>query len=192
MPGTGYRVSGIGQAAATVAPSLLCMGLLCFSSAYGQETQGQETQSPEKAHAQVCPDPPPQTSGSYGFRRVGETIDIPINVADCEPIAFVLRWSNGRNNGSSLVVTFLDSTNQPIYSRSLSGFLTGSFEFPFASLDPQPWFARGSMVTVPATIVIQAQPPFAPPANISYSVTRKGARVRSRPRAEVQPASVRR
>lgn len=183
--GAKCRVSGIGWSAASIA-----LGLLCLSSAYGQETQGQEIQSLEKAHAQACPDPPPQTSGSHGFRRVGETVDIPINVADCQPIAFVLRWSNGRSNGSSLVVTFLDSANQPIYSRALSGFLTGTFEFPFASLDAQPWFARGSMVAVPATIVIQALPPFAPPANISYTVTRKAARVRSRPRAEVQTAAL--
>lgn len=177
------RVSSFGQAVATVAPSLMCLGLLFFSSAHGQDTDRQEIQSPEKAHGQVCP----PTSGSHGFRRVGETIDIPVNVADCQPIAFVLRWSNGRNNGSSLVVTFLDSMNQPIYSQALSGFLTGTFEFPFASLDTQPWFARGSMVAVPATIVIQAQQPFAAPANISYTVSRRAARVRSRPRAEVQP-----
>ncbi|MGI8898476.1 MAG: hypothetical protein ACR2IB_08795 [Pyrinomonadaceae bacterium] len=184
------RVSGVGQAAASIALSLLCLGLLCLGSAYGQETQGEEIQSPEKAHAHACPDPPPQTSGSHGFRRVGETIDIPLNVADCQPIAFVLRWSNGRNNGSNLIVTFLDSMNQPIHSRALSGFLTGTFEFPFASLDQQPWFARGSIVAVPSTIVIQAVQPFAPPANISYTVTRKAARVRSRPRAEVQPAAL--
>jgi hypothetical protein len=175
------RMTRIRHSAASVA-----LALLCLSSSYGQETQGQEIPSPEKARAQVCPDPAPQTSGRHGFRRVGETIDIPINIADCQPIAFVLRWSNGRSNGTSLVVTFLDSTNQPIHSRSLSGYLTGSFEFPFASLDPQPWFARGSVVAVPTTIVIQAQAPFYPPANISYTVTRIGARARSRPRAEVQ------
>jgi hypothetical protein len=190
VPGVRHLVSGRGHATASVArlcSGLLCLGFLCLSSAYGQETQEREIQSPEKAHSQVCPDPPPQTSGSHGFRRVGETIDIPINIADCQPIAFVLRWSNGRSNGTSLVVTFLDSMNQPIHSRSLSGYLTGSFEFPFASLDPQPWFARGSMVSVPTTIVIQAQAPFYPPANISYTVTRIGARVRSRPQAEIQP-----
>jgi len=190
VPDVRYRVARIGHEVVSVASSLLCLGLLCLSSAYGQETQGQEIQSPEKAHAEVCPDPVPQTSGSHGFRRVGETIDIPINVADCQPIAFVLRWSNGRSNGTSLVVTFLDSMNQPIHTRSLSTYLSGSYEFPFASLDMQPWFARGSMVSMPTTIVIQAQAPFYPPANISYTITRIGARVRSRPRAEVQPEAM--
>jgi len=183
VPGIRSWLAVISQAAASVA-----FFLLCLSSAYSQETQGQEVRSPEKAHAQGCQDP--QTSASHGFRRVRETIDTPVNAPDCEPIGFVLRWSNGRSNGTSLVVTFLDSTNQPIHSRSLSGFLTGSFEFHFASLDMQPWFARGSMVAVPTTIVIQAQPPFYPPANISYTVTRTGSRVRSRPRAEVQPAAL--
>ncbi|MFN2511235.1 MAG: hypothetical protein ABR568_07295 [Pyrinomonadaceae bacterium] len=182
VSGTRCRRMGIRLWALSVS-----LGFMCLSSLYEQESHGQEIQS-EKAHAQVCPDPAPQTSGSHGFRRVGETIDIPINVADCQPIAFVLRWSNGRSNGTSLVVTFLDSTNQPIHSRSLSGYLTGSFEFPFASLDPQPWFARGSMVSVPTTIVIQAQAPFYPPANISYTVTRIGAR--SRTPAEVQPKAM--
>jgi hypothetical protein len=184
--GAKYRLPAIGHAATAVALALLWLGLLSLTTTYGQETEKPEIQSAEKAHAQVCPDPAPQTSGSHGFRRVGETIDIPINVADCQPIAFALRWSNGRNNGSSLVVTFLDTMNQPIYSQSLSGFLTGTFEFPFASVDQQPWFARGSIVAVPATIVIQALPPFAPPANISYTVTRKAARVRSKPQAPTQ------
>lgn len=182
VSGARSRLKGLGRSASSVA-----FALLCLSSSYGQETQGQEIQAPERAHAQVCPDPVPQTSGSHGFRRVGETIDIPISIADCQPVAFVLRWSNGRSNGSMLVVTFLDSLNQPIHTRSLSGFLTGSFEFPFASLDTQPWFARGSMVAVPATIVIQALAPFYPPANISYTVTRKAARVPSIARAATQP-----
>ncbi len=185
LPGTRCLTTGIRYSALTVA-----LGLMCLGNSHGQESQEREIHSPENAHAQVCPDPVPQTSGRHGFRRVGETIDIPINVADCQPVAFVLRWSNGRSNGTSLVVTFLDSMNQPIHSRSLSGYLTGSFEFPFASLDPQPWFARGSVVSVPTTIVIQAQAPFYPPANISYTVTRIGARARSRPRAEVQPAAL--
>jgi hypothetical protein len=172
---------------ATVSAAL---GLLFLSSVYGQENRGHVVKSSEHAHAQVCADPPPQTSGSHGFRREGETIDIPINVADCQPVAFVLRWSNGRSNGSSLVVTFLDDSNQPIYSRSLSGFLTGSFEFPFASLDQQPWFARGSVVAVPTTIVIQALAPFAPPANISYTVIRKAPPAPSRPQTEVKPVTV--
>ena len=136
--GASCRVSDVGQAAASVA-----LGLLCLSGAQAQETHGQDIQSPERAHAQGCPDPLPQTSGSHGFRREGETIDIPITVADCQPISFVLRWSNGRNNGSRLVVTFLDSTNQPIHSRSLFGFLTGSFEFPFASLDTAAVVCKG-------------------------------------------------
>lgn len=184
VSGARSRVEVIGRSAASVA-----LALLCLSTSYGQETQGQEIQAPESAHAQRCPDPVPQTSGSHGFRRVGETIDIPISVADCQPVAFVLRWSNGRSNGSMLVVTFLDSLNQPIHTRSLSGFLTGSFEFPFASLDTQPWFARGSVVAVPATIVIQALAPFYLPANISYTVTRKAARVPSITRAATQPRS---
>jgi hypothetical protein len=168
--------------------TILFLGQLSWSSAQVQRTFEQDIRSPERAHAQVCPDPPPQTSGSHGFRRAGETIDIPISIADCQPISFVVRWSNGRNNGSFLVVTFLDSLNQPIASRSLSSFQTGSFEFPFASLDSQPWFARGSVVSMPATVVIQALAPFAAPANISYTVTRGGAVARSRPRAPAQPA----
>jgi hypothetical protein len=160
---------------------VLCMSY--WSTLHAQEYLDRQIQSTERAYPQPCPDPAPQTSGSYGFRRVGETIDIPIIVADCEAVGFVLRWSNGRSHGSSLMVTFLDSTNQPIHQRSLSGFLTGSFEFPFASLDQQPWFARGSVVSMPTTIVIQALAPFAPPANISYTVIRRPPRTRPRQQA---------
>jgi hypothetical protein len=192
-PATRHRLAGTGQVAASVARvarCLLCLGLLHLSNAHGQETQRQEFQPPERSEANVCPDPPPQTSGSHGFRWVGETIDIPVNFADCQPVAFVMRWSNGGNHGSSLSVTFLDSMNQPIYTQALSGFLSGTFELPFASLDRQPWFARGSVVAVPTTIVIQALPPFAPPANISYMVTRKAARVRTRSPENVQPVAL--
>lgn len=185
ISGTWCRVSGVRR----VATFLLCV--LCLDSAYGQETQRQEIQSPEKAQTQVCPDPPPQTSGSHGFRRLGETFDIPISMADCQPVAFVLRWSNGRNNGSIFIVTFLDSDNQPIYSKAISGFQTGILHFPFATLDPQPWFAAGSMVSVPTTIVIQTTQPFAAPANISYTVTRKAARVQAKGRSEAQPRASR-
>ncbi|HET9787855.1 MAG TPA: hypothetical protein VFP47_12000, partial [Pyrinomonadaceae bacterium] len=68
---------------------VLCMSFL--STLHAQENLDRQIQSTERAYAQPCPDPAPQTSGSYGFRRVGETIDIPIIVADCEAVGFVLR-----------------------------------------------------------------------------------------------------
>ena len=172
-------------------PSRCCVPLLCFASgvlcpgsAYGQEAPEHDIQSPEKAHVQVCPDPPPQTSGSHIFRKLGETFDIPIGVADCQPVALVLHWSNGRNNGSLLNVTFLDSNNQPISTSAVSVFQQGMLEMPFSSLGiQQPWFAASAVVAVPKTVVIQTVQPFANPAGITYTVTRRGARVRPRPRA---------
>ena len=68
----------------------------------------------------------------------------------------------------------------------MSVFQSGRFELPFASLDAQPWFAAGTIVAIPATVVIQTVKPFASPAGLSYTVTRMAARVRSRPRAESQ------
>lgn len=187
-PGVRYWMKGIGRAVASVA--LLCFGLIPLSSPYGQETQEQGIQSPEKAHAQqVCPDPPPQTTGSHIFRRLGETFDIPVSIADCQPVALVLHWSNGRNNGSLLNVTFLDNNNQPISTQAVSVFQQGTFEVPFASLDSQPWFATAGVVAVPKTVVIQTLQPFASPAGISYRLTRRPARVRSRSRAELQPSA---
>ena len=184
MPGVGFRMTGTARSAVSIA--LLCLGLLYFSSAYGQEAPEQEVQSPEKAHPQVCPDPPPQTSGSHVFRKLGETFDIPIGIADCQPVALVLHWSNGRNNGSLLNVTFLDGNNQPISSSTVSVFQQGMIEMPFASFDGQPWFAAAAAVATPTTVVIQAVQPFASPAGISFTVTRRAARVRSRPRAEAK------
>ena len=122
--------------------------------------------------AQTCPDPAPQTSGSHSFRQQGESFDIPISVADCQPVALELRWSNGRNNGSNFHVTFLDSDNQAIYTKEISGFLTGSFQFPFATLEPRPSLGSLSLISVPVKITIEAVRPFAFPATISYRVTR--------------------
>ena len=124
------------------------------------------------AYAQTCPDPAPQTSGSHSFRQQGESFDIPISMADCQPVALELRWSNGRNNGSNFHVTFLDSDNQAIYTKEISGFLTGSFQFPFATLEPRPSLGSLSLISVPVKVTIEAVRPFAFPATISYRVMR--------------------
>ncbi|MDQ6651707.1 MAG: hypothetical protein M3Y84_03075 [Acidobacteriota bacterium] len=139
------------------APAIACVALFLVgrTSAYGQ----------------VCPDPPPQTSGTHRFHQQGESFDIPISLGDCQPIALELRWANGRNNGSNFLVTFLDSNNQPIFTKELSGFMTGNLQFPFATLEPQPWLGSASMISVPRTVTIRAVPPFAFGA-ISYTVTR--------------------
>lgn len=123
-------------------------------------------------HAQTCPDPPPQISGSHSFRQQGEAFEIPISFADCQTVALELRWANGRNNGSNFHVTFFDSDNQAIYTKELSGFLTSSFQFPFTTLEPQPWLGSRSLIAVPVKVTIEAVRPFAFPATISYRVTR--------------------
>jgi hypothetical protein len=166
--------------------ALILLSLISQSTVCGQAATQVETQSPENTPAQVCPDPPPQTSGSHIFRRVGETLDIPISVADCQPISIVLRWANGGNRGSLLNVTFLDDNNQPIYSRAVSVFLSGVLELPFTSFDPQPWFVSARVVAVPTSVVIQTVQPFAFPAGISYAVSRRGPQTRSRPQAASQ------
>jgi hypothetical protein len=38
-------------------------------------------------------------------------------------------WSNGGNNGANFRVKFLDTDNQLIYVKEISGFLTGNFAF---------------------------------------------------------------
>ena len=60
-------------------------------------------------NAQECPNPAPQTSGHYSFRRIGETFDLPVAFADCQAISLSVRWMNGRNNGGLFYLTFLDS-----------------------------------------------------------------------------------
>ena len=121
---------------------------------------------------QTCPDPPPQTSGSHSFRQQGESFDIPISIADCQPVMLELRWANGRNNGSNFHVTFLDSDNQAIDTKEISGFLNGSFQFPFATLEPRASLSSLSMISVPVKVTIEAVRPFVFPAVISYRVTR--------------------
>ena len=151
-----------------LAAQLILMG---FGTACGQD----------KTDAGVCPDPPPQTAGTHRFRQLGEHIEIPITLADCEPVALELSWTNGRNNGSNFNVTFLDNNNRPIYARQISAFMTGVLQFPLTTFDPQPWLGSGSMISIPTTVVIQAVQPFAAPAAISYTVTRKAGRARKRP-----------
>lgn len=164
----------------------LAVSLLFLGNAYGQE----------KAGPPVCADLPGQTSGTHRF-RVGETIEIPLrgdsvpaSVADCEPVELKLYWANGRNNGSMFNVTFLDDHNSPIYTRQIPGFLPGVLQFPLSSFDTQP--GNGSslaMISVPTTVTIQAVPPFAAPASLSYMVTRVARASRAREKGEAKEGS---
>ena len=148
------------------------------------------------AYGQACPDPAPQTSGSHRFSYQGESISIPISVADCHPIALELRWSNSRNRGSLFKVTFWDSSDQPIFQKQVSGFMIGTSQFPFAALEPQPWLGSRSLISFPATVTIQAVRPFSFPASISYVITRVSRKTQPDPQnlddvvaTTIQPAT---
>ena len=159
--------------------SIMGLVLIGHGSAYGQD----------KADPQECAEAGARTSGMHVFRRPGESMEIQISggrerdnkdgegasFVDCQVVALELRWANGRNNGSNFNVTFVDGTNRPIYTRQLSGFLTGTIQFslsPSSSLEPRPWLGTPWMISVPASVTIQAVSPFAPPANLSYRVIR--------------------
>ncbi len=125
-------------------------------------------------NGQGCPDQARETSGSHRFRQLGETIEIPLSLGDCQPVALELRWTNGRNTGSMFRVTFLDESRQVIYSKHISGFMTGTRAFPLESFESRPWHGSRRMLSVPATVTIETLRPFAPPANLSYKVIRDG------------------
>jgi len=116
-----------------------------------------------------CPDPVPQTAGQHKFRYPGESFNIPIVVAGCQALALDLRWSNGANNGSNFVISFLDDQGQPVYSKQVFGFRTGNDHFPLTSFE---WLGRAAMVGVPVAVRIQAVEPFRYPSSIFYRVTR--------------------
>ena len=143
-----YRVKSIALVLATV--------MTCLAGAYGQ----------------ACPDPAPRTSGTYRFRQLGESVSIPISVADCHPVALDLHWANGRNNGGLFVITFLDSGQQPIFTKQISGFMVGTSHFDLTSLAPQLALGSRSLISLPASVTIQTLRPFSAPASISYVVTR--------------------
>jgi hypothetical protein len=154
--GVGCRMQPVGQAAAFLVLCLLCMG-----NVYAQD----------QSDPQDCPEQP-QTSGSHNFRRLGETIEIPIQLADCQAVDLTLHWSNGRNNGSNFNVTFRDNNNRPVYSKHFSGFLTGTLNLPLANFYSQQYWGSSTLISVPASVTIQAVSPFASPARLSYTVTR--------------------
>ena len=131
------------------------------------------------AKAQECPDPAPQTSGSHLFRHLGETFEIPITLGDCQAIALTLRWSNGRNNGGLLNLTFLDSDDRPLYAKQVSAFMTGVFEFPLVPVEQQS-YGLMSVQSVPALVTVQTAYPFGAPAAFSYTITRANRRPRGR------------
>ena len=129
------------------------------------------------AKGQECPDPAPQTSGRLNFKRLGETQEIPITMGDCQAISLILRWSNGRNNGGLFNLTFFDSYERPLYTKQISAFITGMFEFPLTPAD-QPTYGLVSVQSVPALVTVQSAYPFGPPAVLSYTVTRANLRPR--------------
>jgi hypothetical protein len=145
----------------------------------------------DKTDSRVCPDIPGQTSATYRFRRLGETIEIPIRGddvpanLDCEPVALDLRWSNGRNNGSNFAVTFLDANNRPISTKPISAFLNGVVQFPLSSFDVEPVYGSSmGLISVPTKVTIQAVSPFAAPASLSYVVVRMARAAKTAAREE--------
>ncbi len=166
----------------------LAVSLLLVVNAYGQErADGQPPPHAGRPHgAGLCGDGPGQALNTQGatqgathrFRQLGEKIEIPIrgdgvpaNVADCEPVSLELHWANGRNNGSNFNVTFLDGNNRPIFARQITAFLTGAIQFPLSSFENQ-YSSSVAIIGIPAMVSIQAVPPFAAPAILSYTVTR--------------------
>ncbi len=154
----------------------LAASLLLSGSAISGRTHvvyGQENGRPR-----LCADVPGQTSATHVFRREGESIEIPIRgdsvpaSVDCEPVALSVHWNNGRNNGSSFTVTFLDDNKKPIQVKYIFGFMTGVVEFPLSPFDARPVGSSVWLISVPATVTIQAVPVFAAPANLSYTVIR--------------------
>lgn len=173
---------------------LLLIGYLQNELVHGQTSR--EIVSPQDAtnardgHSNHCSEEVSPDSGNYKFRWQGESFEIPL-AGPCQAVALELRWSNGRNNGSNFHVTFLDGDNQPIYTKELSGFLTGSFSLPFATIEPGSWRGSASLMSVtavPAKVVIEAVRPFAFPANISYTITRVALQPRQ-PQAAVKSES---
>ena len=124
---------------------------------------------------EMCPDVPGKTSATLRFRRLGETVEIPLrdDQADrCEPVELELHWFNGRNNGSNFSVAFLDGNNRPIYAKQISAFMTGVLQFP-VSLEPRAVYGSSmALVSVPTTVRIEAVSPFAGPVNLSFSLAR--------------------
>ena len=131
------------------------------------------------AKGQECPDPAPETTGSHNFRRIGESFEIPIAMGECQPVSLILRWSNGRNNGGLFNLTFFDNDDRPLYTKQISGFLTGMFEFPLMPVD-QPTYGLVHVQNVPALVTVQSAYPFGAPAVLSYTVTRASHRPRGR------------
>jgi hypothetical protein len=125
-----------------------------------------------------CADLPGLTSATHKFQRLGETIEIvirgeslPASLANCEPEALSLHWSNGRNNGSNFNVTFLDDNDRPIYAKQISAFQSGVSEFPLSTFDARRVYGSSlAMIAVPTRITIQAVSPFAAPVTLSYHV----------------------
>jgi hypothetical protein len=109
-------------------------------------------------------------------------VKIPVLVGDCQPLQLDLRWSNGPNNGSNFVVSFLDENDQPIYSQLVYGFMTGNREYPF--LGEQPWLGNGAMIAMPVSVQVQAVQPYANPVSISYRVSRAASRHPQEKKAE--------
>ena len=141
----------------------------------------------ESIHAQECPDLT-DTVGSHSFRRVGETIEIPIALGDCQPISLEVHWSNGRNNGSLFNLTFLDGNDRTLYTKQISAFLFGRFEFP---LEPSQVLSAGgvvSLMAVPSYVTVQAAPPFGLPATLSYRVNRQKVHPRAARRSNGESA----
>lgn len=173
------RKTGNGFGRATV---FIILSLLCVQSTQGQRRPGDAL--PDKTPVEECPEPAPQSSGAHHFRRPGETLEIPLKLADCQAVGLILHWSNGRNNGSMFNVIFRDNDDRPVYTKQFSGFSRRTVELPISNFYIRPHWGSSALISVPASVTIQTAAPFALPVGLTYTVTRVGRSPKKEKKAE--------
>ena len=110
------------------------------------------------AYSQNCP---PASSSSFMFEPefLGDTTTVIINLAPCETLE--VRESHDMlgdgNRGTLVMVTYLNSSNQPIYTQNIYGFYAATdILVPSSYSEPFPWVGIRSDLVQPASIKVES------------------------------------
>jgi len=110
------------------------------------------------AFGQTCPQAS-STDFSFEPEAYGATMTVSLDLAPCETIELHENhdMEGDGNRGTLVRVTYLNSSNTPIYSQSIYGFYAATDNFvPDAYSEPFPWGGTRSDLVRPATIKIES------------------------------------
>jgi Bacterial Ig domain len=107
----------------------------------------------------LCPNTSSSTDYLQTFSSLGQTINIPINLAPCETVA--VNWvhqnpQNPNSRGTTLQFNYYNYKGESLASKSYNGIGTTSNIFPNGTVEPNPWRGTVGLEGLPVYLVVES------------------------------------